>query len=149
VVANVCGGRGHKGQDRATAKLSTPRPDDGTSKPKANVDREFTFRDSAGTTNRGTGKRGTARLKRRLSAEEWADLPFIEGTFTYPGPFWFIHRRRRKIFWRRSACNAISASRHLQNSTSWRLACGSDLVGASSLAAVKTSPKKMVVSAWH
>jgi hypothetical protein len=80
MVCNVCGGRGHKGQDCATAKLTTPRPGDGTSKPKTNVDREFTFRDSAGTNSRGTSKRGTARLKRRLSAEEWADLPFIKGT---------------------------------------------------------------------
>jgi hypothetical protein len=80
MICNVCGGRGHKGQDCASAKLTTPRPDDGASKPKTNVDREFTFRDSAGTNGRSTSKRGTTRLKRRLSAEEWADLPFIEGT---------------------------------------------------------------------
>jgi hypothetical protein len=64
----------------ATAKHSTPRPDDGTSKPRANVDREFAFRDSTGTPGRGASKRGTTRPKRRLGAEEWADLPWIEGT---------------------------------------------------------------------
>jgi hypothetical protein len=84
MICNVCGGRGHKSQDCATAKITTPRPDDGTSKPQTNVDREFTFRDSAGTPGRGASKRGTKRhqrpLERRISAEEWAALPFVKGT---------------------------------------------------------------------
>jgi hypothetical protein len=57
MTCNACGGRGHKGQDCASAKITTPRPGDGTSKPKTNVDREFTFRDnSAGTSSRSTSK---------------------------------------------------------------------------------------------
>jgi hypothetical protein len=40
-----------------------------------------------------------------------------------------------------SACNAISASKRLPNNTCWRLARVTDLVGGSSLDAVKTSPK--------
>jgi hypothetical protein len=79
IICNICGGRGHKGWQCATAKLRTAKADDGTSKPIANVDRELTFRDSAGGRGSGAGRgRGTGRLKsgtgmkRRLSADEWA-----------------------------------------------------------------------------
>jgi hypothetical protein len=44
-----------------------------------------------------------------------------------------------------SACDAISTSKHLPNNTCWRLACVTDLVGGSSLDAVKTSPKKCLL----
>jgi hypothetical protein len=44
----------NKGRDCASAKITTPRPGDGTSKTKTNVDREFTCfpRDSTNTNDR-------------------------------------------------------------------------------------------------
>jgi hypothetical protein len=44
-----------------------------------------------------------------------------------------------------SACNAISASKHLLNNTPWHLACVTDLVDGRSSEAIKTSPKKCVL----
>jgi hypothetical protein len=86
MICNVCGGRSHKGRDCASAKLTTPRPDDGTSKPKTDVDRKFTFRDSTGTNrhqrsqHQQAGHEPAQAPSQCRSAEEWADLPFIEGT---------------------------------------------------------------------
>jgi hypothetical protein len=76
------------GRDCPSETTTTPKPDDGTSKPKANVDRDFTFRDSTNTNNRNSNeeqhhsdsKKGLRKLQRKPSAEEYASLPFIEGT---------------------------------------------------------------------
>jgi hypothetical protein len=86
MICNCCGGRGHVGRDCPSEKIVTPKPDDGTSKPKANVDRDFTFRDSTKTNNRNSknstndSKKDLCKLKRKLSAEEHVSPPFIEGT---------------------------------------------------------------------
>jgi hypothetical protein len=86
MICNICGGKGHFGRNCATIKHRTPPADDGTSRPIPDVDRDITFKDNTGANDRGAGTRGTGHLKkrnaleRRLSAKEWAALPWIEGT---------------------------------------------------------------------